>query len=1398
MLLFISFLGLSTQLVTLAVPHRQPDAAYPSFAWGISIALLLAEWPRTAPLTLMLLITTLLISNIVILQQTHLSLINAHLALPPMAALSGLLIMLNMPLRDPSLPDNEISRPFTPPTVDLRSPEDALTPWQYMTVSWMGPLVRKAATSRLEEADVWSLAYEFKHDRLHAVFKALQGSVTTRVLRANGIDIVGTTTLALVGLALTLLSPVLLQRILSSMNDPASPRSATLAYATLLGAARLLVAQCDVFKLWYSRRAYERSRGEMITMLYEKTLNRKILGAKQPKSPENTSTTNTTENDGATSTHTSGGIEDEQRPRNVQADIQHFFRKVWSSMRAIFSKKPKIENIDEDNASASTGKILNLMRNDVYEVSQRLWDFPDFVLQPIGAIATTFLIWRMIGWACLLGAVALLVTQAIYVAIARFLIRFEKKRRAVTDQKLQRTTQFIESIRHLRWYGWQDAWRKGIMEVREKELRLRIVLIALQTTLAFLGHLGTGAFPAIAFYALTVLIGKPLTVDLIFPAMELMGMLERYLQAIPALIMTWLNAFVAIGRIEKFMQEPDKEQELAKPGSHSNLLLNNASFAWPGVEKEVLHDLTLTFPPGITVIYGEVASGKTALLAALLGELDKTGGEFVRPQEVVGYCAQLPWLQSMSIRENILFSSPYDQQRYRKVLEACALLPDMVQFKNGDLTNIGENGVGLSGGQKARVALARAVYSHAKVVVLDDPLSALDHQTAELIVRELLTGSLMDGRTVILVTHRTDLLYGLARQWIKMDDGCAYVHEPTQAEESSFRRSTTTETQPGQSDGKDGAKHEVDAATPDKFIEDEHRASGGVKLKVYWRYIKAGTLTWWSLSLVVMALYHICNVGKTYFLKAWAEGYNTGNKTGLFDWLPPPGDNVVPWLQAFSAFVIVTAILFWWTYMIMFAVGYHAAKAIFEEAIDRIARATFRFYDITPVGRLMNRITSDMGTVDGHLSIQVTVFAWVITGWLSSIVVIVSSTPAFMVFGVVLCCGYVYYFYRFLPTSQNLRRLEMVSLTPLLSNFGALTEGLVTIRAFSAQQRFLEGVFKAVDQFQKNDHFYWSLQAWLSLRFSVMSAFSGLIMTFIALYMEISAGLTAFLLITVARFVQYTESLCRTYGNLEMDFTSVERVVELLDIEKESPGVVDPPAHWPTISGDIVFEDATVRYADNLDPALSNITLTIPAGSNTAVVGRTGSGKSTLALSLLATVMPESGRILIDGIDIATVKRQVLRSRVTFLAQEPVLFPGSMRKNLDPLDEYSDAACESVLSKAAPSSYGWSLSTNIEAGGKGLSQGQRQLVGLARAMLRRSAVLIMDEATASIDFETAQKIQEVLREEMKGSTVVTIAHRLEAVKNADYCVVLGKGKVIRAGRAKDMLENGGEVASMLA
>jgi ABC-type multidrug transport system fused ATPase/permease subunit len=799
--------------------------------------------------------------------------------------------------------------------------------------------------------------------------------------------------------------------------------SATITYAVLTVALRLMAAQLAVFNLWYQRRAYERSRGEMITMLYEKTLNRKILGAKQGNNEEQT-------NGHANNGNREDLVVENRSEAPSKPQAQRWFMRLLEVIRSPFSKKLKKED-EKEKVAASMGKILNLMRNDVYEVAQRFWDFSDIITQPVGAIFATLLIWRMLGWACLLGVVALAASQLVNIVIARFQVYFEKKRRVATDEKLQKTTQFIESIRHLRWYGWQDAWMKGIIESRQKELHLRIIQIIFSTSLAFMLRFGSGLFPAVAFYAFTAWEGKPLRIDLIFPAIDLFNLLEGYLRALPQLVTTLLNAYVAMSRIEEFMAEPDKEQADVVPEGSADLSLNNASFAWPGVEQNVLHEVTVAFPLGMTVIYGEVAAGKTALLQALLGELDRRGGDFIQPDQVIGYCAQTPWLQSMNIRENILFSQPYEETRYRQVLEACALLPDMAEFKHGDLSNIGENGIGLSGGQKARVALARAVYSSAKILLLDDPLSALDHQTAEYIVNKLLAGPLLEGRTTILVTHRTELCRGLAKQWVELDHGQATIHEPSAEEEARLALEQTQTNESVSEEEAQRRKEQEAAAIPDKFIEDEQRTKGGVKLSIYWRYIKAGTLRWWSVVVVVMLAYRILDTGLTWFIKAWGESYSNQQSKGVFDFLPPAPDNVIPWLRTFFLFVTASSILFWWTYLIMYGVGYQAAKTIFREAIERVGHATFRYYDVTPVGRLMNRLTSDMNTVDGGLATTFTVFVWQFIGWITAVAIILSSTPAFLAFGAVLCCGFVYYFFRFLPTSQSLRRLEVSHSSPL-------------------------------------------------------------------------------------------------------------------------------------------------------------------------------------------------------------------------------------------------------------------------------------------------------------------------------------------------------------------------------
>ena len=1349
--------------------------------WFLAIGMLITQRPRTTPVSVLVILVSYILCQSVVLashnhaSRTQLGLDGTSLSL----SVLSVFIILMMPLRDPSLPSHSIAKPLTEATSGLRSPEDNMTLWQFMTVSWMTPLIRVGCQRQLHDEDVWQLGLEFQHRGLHEKFRRLKGTVMQRLLRANGIDLVIITLLGILETVLGFTIPVLLQKILSSMQDVTAPKSAALTYAAISLGVQLVKCQSGVFSLWFGRRCYERSRGEMITMLYEKTLGRKIsFNPPKIKSESGEQAANGAEANG-----------------NGHAKAEYSWTSWFARLASVFKRGKKVEDTKEP---ASMGKILNLMRNDVYEVAQRFWEFQSLVTKPLSVIFSLTLVVNFLGWPAMLAVILMITAQVTNLILVRFLVAFETHRRKATDGKLQIVSQFVEAIRHLRWYGWQDAWLSQIMSARQKELNWRIVTGLWGLLISFVNSLALDLSPSVGFFAYTVIGKKPLTVDIAFPALTLFNLLTNSLQDLPGLITVLLNAYVAVGRIEDFMAEPDKDEMNTVAHEGDSLTLENATFAWPGTPKPVLRDINLAFPEGLSVICGEVAAGKTALLQALLGELDMLDGKLTGPSEAVGYCAQTPWLQSMSIRENILFSAEYEDERYRDVLDACALTPDLLEFTAGDLSFIGENGIGLSGGQKARVALARAAYSRSKILFLDDPLSALDQQTAESIVQKLFAGPLMKGRTIVLVTHRVDLVMGIATQLVEVENGRAIVLD-NDAPPPDFLQRTVSNVSHDETDQKQ-AKQRKGAAVPAKFIEDEHRATGGVKAYVYWEYIKAGKLRWWALLVLANIAYRLVALAGAWLLKSWGEGYQTESFTlsalketlvnargsGVFDWLPPPNENINPWVLTFFIIGLGRTTVFILIRGIMILIIYTAGKKMFHDIMVKVSHANFRFYDVTPVGRLMNRMTSDINVIDGNISEQFSAVTWLSMSWISAVAVIATVTPTFLLFSVALTATFILIFRRFLPTSQSLRRLEMVSLTPLMSNFGELLNGLVTVRAFRAQDRFQDRVIRVVDTFQKMDHFYWSLQAWLMYRYDALSAISTFLLTVLALVTGISPGLTAFLLNSAQKFVSSTHYLCKQYGQLQMEFVSVERVVELLHIEQEPEGKIHPPAWWPSFSGDIVFNNVTIKYAPHLDPALAGVSFTIKGGSKTAVIGRTGSGKSTLALTMLATILPSEGSIVVDNVDLAAVDKQILRTRITFLAQDPVLFPGSMRQNLDPLEEHSDEACAGVLQRVCERQ-GWSLDTPIDGGGRNLSQGQRQLVGLARAVLRRSAIIILDEATASIDVETAMQIQQVLHEEMKESTVITIAHRLEAVRGADYCLVLGKGKVLEQGPAEQML-----------
>ena len=641
------------------------------------------------------------------------------------------------------------------------------------------------------------------------------------------------------------------------------------------------------------------------------------------------------------------------------------------------------------------------------------------------------------GWSCLIGVLTILVAQALSAVIVRILLGWETKRRRATDTKLQATSEFVQAIRHLRWYSWENLWLDKILDKRHQELRLRVLTGIWKLLISFINLFASGMFPVVAFYAYTYLADQSLRIDIAFPALQLFSMLEQNVREIPNLITVLLNASVAVGRIEDFMSEPNNTSDNSVNRLRSQVELANCSFAWPGTQKLVLEAVSLTFPLGLTVIHGQVGSGKTALLLACLGELDLIDGELHQSTETIGYCAQSPWLQSMSIRENILFHTPYEESRYRQVVEACALTLDFANFNHGDLSMIGENGVGLSGGQRSRIALARAVYSKATTLILDDPLSALDHQTAQGIVNRCLQGPLAEKRVIILVTHRINLLLQVAMQVVEVSAGRANLQQSSAMVASDQMSPKIDMDLDADTEAGNNAKlmsTEIPSTNDNKFIEEELRAHGDVQARVYWEYIKAGKLRWWFAVVIALLIFRLFAIGLTWFLKQWGEAYSNvkiggqGVGKGFFDKLPSPQNDVKPWLLGFFLITSARTLAFLVSQAVMLVIIYHAGQQMFREIMNRVTHATFRFYDVTPVGRLMNRLTSDIGTVDGNISQQFQNVVWYSLTFITSIIVIAASTPLFLLFSFFQTIAFVLIFLHFLPTSQSLRRLEVCSI----------------------------------------------------------------------------------------------------------------------------------------------------------------------------------------------------------------------------------------------------------------------------------------------------------------------------------------------------------------------------------
>ncbi|KAI8608818.1 P-loop containing nucleoside triphosphate hydrolase protein [Chytriomyces sp. MP71] len=962
-----------------------------------------------------------------------------------------------------------------------------------------------------------------------------------------------------------------------------------------------------------------------------------------------------------------------------------------------------------------------------------------------------------------------------------------------------------------------------------------------------------------------------------FTGLYLVQQFMEILSRLPWDAMLFFQAKVSMQRVAKFLDEPEIEQNFSESTNQHKTCIgfSKASFAFFGCSTLqgksgtiCLENIDLDFRVnGLNVVCGSTGSGKTSLCLALLGELDRVSGcthlrDGKSAQPKVAYAAQCAWLLNATLRENVVMGAVFDEDRYHQTLEAAALIKDLDNFQAGDLTLIGEKGVNVSGGQKQRISIARALYSDANIVILDDPLSAVDAPTARHLLAYAICGPLLRNRTVILVTHAISLVLPVADFVVVMNGGKVLasgtasdlakdldvndIHE-TMLEDAPASMSTGSVL-------KSSPRSLTSLTLRDSqaLLHNEKVASGNVSLRVYTDYVKAaGGIKFALLFLGSFVLSIFVQFGNDYWLKRWSEAGQATRATSVgelyFDtflvatplaWNSPftktslteskrsqiqtstaPPTTVIYYISIYGLFGLAVIISQNLNVLVTALSSKKASQKLHDRLLQALLGAPLRFFEVTPIGRILNRLSKDVSIIDQNVMSTVRWFLRCVFSAIMVIAVIASGSLAFL--GAMIPIGWLAMKIgnMYLSASRELKRLESVSRSPIYNQFSESLNGVVTIRAYRQTDRFLHQNNNKVDNNHRFFYTLWACNRWLTLRTDFISATvvfcSGVTVLLARSY--ITKGWAGIILLYAGKFSDALVWVVRMHADMEMSLDSVERCVEYCEIEQEPPRVNEhyrPRQSWPE-HGVIHVKNLSVRYALDQPRVLKDLNFTVKPGEKIGVVGRTGAGKSTLSLAFFRIVPFDEGTIEIDGMDIQKMGLHDLRSRLTIIPQDAVLFEGTIRSNLDPFDEYTDAeiwqvlrethVLESLQQKAACTSTNlachetlvevespesiapFNLDHPVTENGNNFSQGQRQLFCMARALLRNARVVILDEATASIDGPTDARIQTTIRERLWDKTIFCIAHRLRSVADYDRILVLNYGEIVEYASPFELL-----------
>ncbi|XP_059476483.1 multidrug resistance-associated protein 1 isoform X3 [Neocloeon triangulifer] len=1104
----------------------------------------------------------------------------------------------------------------------------------------------------------------------------------------------------------------------------------------------------------------------------------------------------------------------------------------------IYRKALRLSN--SARKESTVGEIVNLMSVD----AQRFMDLTAYLNMlwsaPLQIGLSLYFLYQILGPSVFAGLAVMIILIPVNGFIANRIKTLQIRQMKNKDQRVKLMNEILSGIKVLKLYAWEPSFEQQILKIRDKEIEVLKQAAYLNAGTSFVWACAPFLVSLVTF-AVFVLSSDDNILDseTAFVSLSLFNMLRFPLSMLPMMISSMVQASVSVKRLNKFMNmdEIDPTNVGHDPSESDPIVMENGTFSWGPDESPVLKGINMRCKQGsLVAVVGTVGSGKSSLVSAFLGEMEKITGR-VNTKGSMAYVSQQAWIQNATLQNNITFSKVLDNIQYNRIVEACALKPDIDMLPGGDQTEIGEKGINLSGGQKQRVSLARAVYYDADVYFFDDPLSAVDSHVGKHIFDNVLgPKGLLKKKTRILVTHGITYLPDVDNIVVLKDGEISEVgtyneliakkgafaefllqHIQERAEEDgtdfedvkqqlektlgtesvqrqlSRQKSSDSASLTGSlSRSFDGSevrrrKNSKENSVPpekkvgQKLIEVEKSETGSVKWDVYAHYLMSIGIFLTVATLFLNVLYQGFSIGTNVWLSIWSNAQTAYNATQ-----PLPPNERDMYLGVYGGLGIGQVVFVFLGSLVVFLGTLMAAKKMHMDMTNRILRCPMYFFDTTPVGRVLSRFSKDIDTCDVVLPQIMQALPATFFRVLATIVVISYSTPIFL--AVIIPIGILYYFIQrfYVATSRQLKRLESVSRSPIYSHFGESVTGTSTIRAYGAQDRFMKESEQKVDFNQIA--YYPSIIAnrWLAVRLEMVG---NLIIFFSALFAVLgketmNPGLVGLSVSYALQITQTLNWLVRMTGDVETNIVAVERIKEYGETKQEAAWDIPetkPPKEWPA-NGNVVFNNYQVRYREGLDLVLHGISCDIKGGEKVGIVGRTGAGKSSLTLGLFRIIEAAGGSIVIDNVDIAKLGLHSLRSRLTIIPQDPVLFSGTLRLNLDPFEQYKDEevwrALEHAHLKHFVKGLPAGLSHEVSEGGENLSVGQRQLICLARALLRKTKVLVLDEATAAVDLETDDLIQQTIRSEFKDCTVLTIAHRLNTILDSDRVVVLDKGKII--------------------